>query len=127
MGPYKPLRNWVDEFPIPYYMEIMGVDRPDRTYIYHQFSPLEGLQLQRLQVIAAMVGGSTLMVRQMPRVFFQCPFFFLNRVARFYESSCFFLGHGNQYIYIYKTTWIFFQVTFSTATIIHHAQHSNKN
>ena len=27
MGPYKPLRNWVD-FPIPYYMEIMGVDRP---------------------------------------------------------------------------------------------------
>ena len=31
MGPYKPLRNWV-EFPIPYYMEIMGVDRPDRTF-----------------------------------------------------------------------------------------------
>ena len=31
MGPYKPLRNWVDEF-IPYYMEIMGVDRPDRTH-----------------------------------------------------------------------------------------------
>ena len=31
MGPYKPLRTWV-EFPIPYYMEIMGVDRPDRTY-----------------------------------------------------------------------------------------------
>ena len=30
MGPYKPLRSWVDEF-IPYYMEIMGVDRPDRT------------------------------------------------------------------------------------------------
>ena len=26
MGPYKPLRTWVDEF-IPY-MEIMGVDRP---------------------------------------------------------------------------------------------------
>ena len=24
---YKPLRTWVDEF-IPYYMEIMGVDRP---------------------------------------------------------------------------------------------------
>ena len=24
MGPYKPLRNWID-FPIPYYMEIMGV------------------------------------------------------------------------------------------------------
>ena len=24
-GPYKPLRTWVDEFPIPYYMEIMGV------------------------------------------------------------------------------------------------------
>ena len=23
----KPLRTWVDEF-IPYYMEIMGVDRP---------------------------------------------------------------------------------------------------
>ena len=31
MGPYKPLRTWVDEF-IPYYMEIIGVDRPDRTY-----------------------------------------------------------------------------------------------
>ena len=31
MGPYKPLRTWVDEF-IPYYMEIMGVDRPDRTF-----------------------------------------------------------------------------------------------
>ena len=37
MGPYKPLRTWVDEF-IPYYMENplygkpMGVDRPDRTY-----------------------------------------------------------------------------------------------
>ena len=30
MGPYKPLRTWVDEF-IPYYMEIMGVDRPDCT------------------------------------------------------------------------------------------------
>ena len=30
MGPHKPLRNWVD-VPIPYYMEIMGVDRPDRT------------------------------------------------------------------------------------------------
>ena len=27
MGPYKPLRTWVDEF-IPHYMEIMGVDRP---------------------------------------------------------------------------------------------------
>ena len=24
MGPYKPLRNWVDEF-IPYYMELLGV------------------------------------------------------------------------------------------------------
>ena len=33
---YKPLRTWVD-FPIPYYMEIMGVDRPDRTYIYISF------------------------------------------------------------------------------------------
>ncbi len=22
MGPYKPLRTWVDDFPIPYYMEI---------------------------------------------------------------------------------------------------------
>ena len=27
MGPYKPLRNWVDEF-IPYYMEIMGSQQP---------------------------------------------------------------------------------------------------
>ena len=32
MGPYKPLRTWV-EFPIPYYIEIMGVDRPDRTNV----------------------------------------------------------------------------------------------
>ena len=30
MGPYKPLRTWV-EFPIPY-GNVMGVDRPDRTY-----------------------------------------------------------------------------------------------
>ena len=30
----KNLRNWVDEF-IPYYMEIMGVDRPDRTCSYN--------------------------------------------------------------------------------------------
>ncbi len=28
MGPYKPLRTWVDEF-IPY-GNVMGVDRPDR-------------------------------------------------------------------------------------------------
>ena len=35
MGPYKPLRNWVDEF-IPYYMEIMGVDRP-----WHVFESLD--------------------------------------------------------------------------------------
>ena len=35
MGSYKPLRTWVDEF-IPYYMEIMGVDRPDRTYTFLQ-------------------------------------------------------------------------------------------
>ena len=33
MGPYKPLRNWVDEF-IPYYIgNVMGVDRPGRTSI----------------------------------------------------------------------------------------------
>ena len=31
MGIFSPLRTWVDEF-IPYYMEIMGVDRPDRTH-----------------------------------------------------------------------------------------------
>ena len=33
-NPYNGYINpyyWVD-FPIPYYMEIMGVDRPDRTY-----------------------------------------------------------------------------------------------
>ena len=29
MGPYKPLRTWV-EFPI-LYGNVMGVDRPDRT------------------------------------------------------------------------------------------------
>ena len=34
MGPYKPLRTWVDEF-IPYYMgNVMGVDRPDGTYCF---------------------------------------------------------------------------------------------
>ena len=32
MGPYRSLGTWVDEF-IPYYMEIMGVDRPDRLYL----------------------------------------------------------------------------------------------
>ena len=46
MGPYKPLRTWVDEFIpyyreimgvyvdqcIPYYREIMGVARPNRTH-----------------------------------------------------------------------------------------------
>ena len=43
MGPYKPLRNWVDEF-IPYYMEIfMGVDRPDRTYVTHLNYELFGI------------------------------------------------------------------------------------
>ena len=34
-NPYNGYINpyyWVDEF-IPYYMEIMGVDRPDRTYV----------------------------------------------------------------------------------------------
>ena len=29
-------RTWVDEF-IPYYMEIMGVNRPDRTHENHKF------------------------------------------------------------------------------------------
>ena len=33
MGPYKPLRNWVDEFNYPLlYGNFMGVDRPDRTF-----------------------------------------------------------------------------------------------
>ena len=41
---YKPLQNWVDEF-IPYYMEIMGVDRPDRTYIPRRFLPEIGGKL----------------------------------------------------------------------------------
>ncbi len=31
MGPYKPLRTWVDELTIPY-GKFMGVDRPDRTF-----------------------------------------------------------------------------------------------
>ena len=31
MGPYKPLRTWVDEF-IPY-GNVMGVDRPDRRTV----------------------------------------------------------------------------------------------
>ena len=31
---FSPLRTWVDEF-IPYYMAIMGVDRPDRTNSLH--------------------------------------------------------------------------------------------
>ena len=46
MGPYKPLRTWVDEF-IPYYMEIMGVDRPDRTcstVILKQFDVIGGVE-----------------------------------------------------------------------------------
>ncbi len=34
MGPYKPLRDWVDEF-IPYYMEIMGVDTPWHILAYY--------------------------------------------------------------------------------------------
>ena len=37
MGPYKPLRTWLDEF-IPYYMEIMGVDRPWHIYPFAQVS-----------------------------------------------------------------------------------------
>ncbi len=38
MGPYKPLRTWVD-FPIPY-GNVMGVDRPDRTNDYdNQYTP----------------------------------------------------------------------------------------
>ena len=46
MGPYKPLRTWVDEF-IPSYMEIMGVDRPDRTCVFSgviQWDPFRGDQ-----------------------------------------------------------------------------------
>ena len=37
MGPYKPLRTWVDEF-IPYYMEISWEFRldPIRTYQYQK-------------------------------------------------------------------------------------------
>ena len=36
-NPYNGYINpyyWVD-FPIPYYMEIMGVDRPDRTFLIY--------------------------------------------------------------------------------------------
>ena len=36
---YKPLRTWVDEF-IPYYMEIMEVDRPDRTHTWRTLAHL---------------------------------------------------------------------------------------
>ena len=36
MAIYIPLRTWVAEF-IPYYMEIMGVDRPDRTCVFSKF------------------------------------------------------------------------------------------
>ena len=39
MGPYKPLRTWVDEF-IPYYMEIMGVDRPWHIWVYPSSLPI---------------------------------------------------------------------------------------
>ena len=42
MGPYKPLRNWVDEF-IRYYMEIMGVDRPWH-YFLHEASNTSSYQ-----------------------------------------------------------------------------------
>ena len=37
MGPYKPLRTWVDEF-IPYYMEIMGVVDPG-THVHFYTQP----------------------------------------------------------------------------------------
>ena len=37
MGIFSPLRTWVDEF-IPYYMEIMGVDRPG-THVYNTMGP----------------------------------------------------------------------------------------
>ena len=40
MGPYKPLRTWVDEF-IPYYMgNVMEVDRPDGTPCIVKISPI---------------------------------------------------------------------------------------
>ena len=42
MGPYKPLRTWVDEF-IHYYMEIMGVERP--WHIFFSMSFLFGQDL----------------------------------------------------------------------------------
>ena len=47
MGPYKPLRTWVDEF-IPYNMEIMGVDRPDRTCMDYKHLHLASTILHRL-------------------------------------------------------------------------------
>ncbi len=33
MGPYKPLRTWVDELMSLSHGNVMGVDRPDRTYM----------------------------------------------------------------------------------------------
>ena len=45
MGPYKHLRTWVVEFPIPYYMEIMGVDRPHNIHMDQKISHETPLQL----------------------------------------------------------------------------------
>ena len=42
MGPYKPLRNWVD-FPIPYYMEIAWEFRLDPATHRTSNSSLAGL------------------------------------------------------------------------------------
>ena len=49
---YKPLGDWV-EFPIPYYMdEIMGVDRPDRTYILAGLSAVHSTHNHKPRKIA---------------------------------------------------------------------------
>ena len=42
MGPYKPLRNWVDDHPL-LYGHVMGVDRPDRTYWHNDSNKLKGV------------------------------------------------------------------------------------
>ena len=56
VGPYKPLRNWFDEF-IPYYiyMEIMGVLDPS-TYDY----PAKYIEIlpQRGEILLCNVGNS---------------------------------------------------------------------
>ena len=51
MGPYKPLRTWVDEFPIPYYMESSWEFRSTQNGTSHlSITELFGVQKFQLSV-----------------------------------------------------------------------------